>query len=970
MWEAGTWYAVQARYEADYKALVETESNNADQQASNLAASIRRNLHYLSGIPDTFSHALRVWRAVGAFGPQEPATTLSRQDAIARWSARPELKDLNEYLAKIQKNLGVDQIFVVNAAGDAIASSLGTAKGTSIGTNYADRHWFASSLKGERGMQYAVGRTTHVPGLYFSTPVYIQNVFRGAVVVKVDVPALAFLMTQTHAYVADANGVVIMAYESELLMRSLPKSPIADLSVESRMETYQRKDFPALSMHRLDPIAFPRLMQRAGESHPHVLAQNALPEYELTVYAEGELDELPLMQRERTASFISYSMLGVMLIVLGGGLTLYLNTLRAGKRALSRSEEQLRLLLESVNSGIWGQDAAGNCTFVNPAAARMLGYQREEMIGVGLHALVHHSHENGSPYPQAECPMFATGQDGIVRDTSGEVLWRKDGTSMQVEYASYPIRRDGKLEGAVVVFTDVTERKRLEQQAREYQMMHGQAIETSMDGYWVVNMEGRIIDVNDAYLRRSGYSRDELLSMRISDVEASESPEDTARHIEKILREGHDRFESRHRAKDGSVWPLALAVSYSPVGGGVVFCFLQDLTERKRQEAALELAREKAEAANEAKSEFLANMSHEIRTPMNAVIGLSQLALDMEDREQRNEFLNQVLDSSKSLMRILDDILDFSKIEAGQMTIERAPFELTSLLGSMGRMFSLRAKDLGLHFEVRREADVPNWLEGDIHRLRQILVNLLGNAMKFTKSGAVSLAVEHTTTAAGRVSLAFTVQDSGIGMSQDQVDNLFQPFVQADSSITRRFGGTGLGLAICKRLASLMGGAISVESEPGKGSLFRVELPFTLVNIETMLKPGKDAEPVRREHLKGKHVLLVEDNPVNQLVATQLLKKLGMTVEAAGDGQQALDRLADGQYDVVLMDIQMPVMNGIEATRLLRQQPRFADLPVIAMSAGVTLEEQERCDEVGMTGFVGKPVNFEELADKLAEVLG
>lgn len=977
VWMILSWNLVQQQYETGFARTVDEEARHAQQQADNLTGSIRRNLHYLAGIPETFAQSTRVVEAVSRFGTQSELLQMSKQQAIQRWGAQPDLARLNDYLKRIQTHLGLAQIFVVNAAGDAIASSLGMDSSTPVGTNYADRFWYTEARAGRAATQYAMGRTTFVAGLYFFAPVRINGVFRGAVIAKVNVPDLAFLVSQTESYVADANGVVILSYDKNKAMHTLPGAKALAMTPQALEDQYLRNALPALALQSYGDGRYPGLMQLAEDDVPHILTKSELPEFRLTLYSEGDLDALHALARERSADFWNASLLGALLIFGAGGILLYLRTLQRGRRALQRSEGELQLLLNSVNNGIWGQDRDGRCTFINPAAARILGYTRKELLGQPLHDVLHHSYPDGSPFPREACPMWQTGLDGRARDVGNEVLWHKDGTAVPVEYSAYPMVREDSLEGTVVVFADVTEQQRLEARAVEREQTHGKAISTSMDGYWLVDMLGNILEVNDAYLARSGYSREEVLGMTISDFEVHETVEDTISHIMKIVNDGQDSFESQHRAKDGSVWPVKLSVSYAPENGGRMFAFLQDLTERKQQEAELLEALHKAEGANQAKGDFLANMSHEIRTPMNAVIGMSELALITEDGTERKEFIAQVVDSSKTLMRILDDILDFSKIEAGQMRIEHDVFELRPLLEGLERLFG--ARDRRLQLDVRCEHEVPQAVIGDVHRLRQILNNLLGNALKFTTEGTVSLHVRVAVLRPPRVTLQFEIRDSGIGMSAAQLAQLFQPFQQADTSITRRFGGTGLGLAICKNLAELMGGAITVESAPGSGSTFLVELPFDVMlptqdeaaaeAVATATVVPTPAATEVPEVLSGKHALLVEDNRVNQVLATHILRRLGMQLTIVDNGQEAVDVLDRQTFDLVLMDIQMPVMNGIDATRLIRQDPRFAMLPIIAMSAGVTLDEQSRCNEVGMTAFVAKPINISELTSKLDEVL-
>jgi PAS domain S-box-containing protein len=494
-----------------------------------------------------------------------------------------------------------------------------------------------------------------------------------------------------------------------------------------------------------------------------------------------------------------------------------------------------------------------------------------------------------------------------------------------------------------------------------------------------VDRDLRYLFTNEHYRTQWGIDPQSMLGKTVSEVfgEAATAPwlDDLAQALL-----GRRLHYERELLLNGQVQHFMVDLVPDVAAGGEVlgtYLMAMDITDRKNAELMQAAGEQRAAAASRAKSEFVANMSHEIRTPMNAVLGVAYLLGNTELSAQQKEYVDMIRSSGNVLLGILNDVLDFSKIEAGRMELAPTVFQLGEVLDAVAQVMMPNAEARGIGLAIAADSSVPQSLVGDAMRLQQILINLVGNAVKFTAHGQVALRVARADGGAGAyqygadaVGLRFVVCDTGIGMDLEQQSRLFEAFNQADASTTRRFGGTGLGLAICRQLAELMGGGIAVTSTPGKGSEFVVTLPFQLARTEPLAPAAPALEEAGEQRLRGLRLLLVEDHPLNQVVARGMLEYAGASVDVAENGQLAVDRLRGhgGDYDIVLMDVQMPVMDGFAATAAIREELKL-ELPILAMTAGVMQSEQERCIAAGMNDFIAKPVDVEQMLDIIARHL-
>jgi PAS domain S-box-containing protein len=721
--------------------------------------------------------------------------------------------------------------------------------------------------------------------------------------------------------------------------------------------------------------------------------------------AERALEEAGrrrLAERRARADAGSWRLIAIVAVG-GGGAVLFV--LLAGAvlgrdiAARERADEEtawlnarLRAILDSAKQvAIIVTDLGGTVTVFNSGAERMFGYAAAEVIGrltpaafLRAEGVESHARELSRRLGREVRPensLFETARAGGEFEWT---CWRKDGEPLVVAVTMTGLEHDGKLAGSLAIGRDVTAQRRAEAEAaRSAERLRAVFDASTEVGIIVSDAEGVIRLFNVGAERLLGWTADEVVG-KLKPVVFHEPAEVDARRAELALELGRQPTEPEVFAfgivsggiedrewtyvrRDGSTLPVRVVLTGIRGEGGRLDGFLgviSDVREQRRAREEIGRARDLALRAAEAKSQFLANVSHEIRTPMNAILGMTGLLVDEAKDARQREQLETVRTAADALLALINDLLDFSKIEAGKMRLEEQDFDPREVVELAVELFASRARGKGLELSVAAGPDLPAAVRGDPGRLRQVLLNLVGNAVKFTERGSVRVGV-----AAAPDGLRFEIVDTGIGIPAESFARLFQSFSQVDGSTTRRYEGTGLGLAISRQLVELMRGRIGAESEPGRGSKFWFEVPLARGRA-----PARDEEPALPAPVAASRrlrVLVVEDNSVNQKVLLMLLRRLGHAAEAVAGGREALESLAGIRYDLILMDCQMPDMDGYETTRELRRReaPDGPRTPVVALTANVLPEDRQRCFEAGMDEFLAKPVRIEDLARVLADRL-
>ncbi|WP_132015087.1 PAS domain-containing hybrid sensor histidine kinase/response regulator [Hydrogenispora ethanolica] len=683
-----------------------------------------------------------------------------------------------------------------------------------------------------------------------------------------------------------------------------------------------------------------------------------------------------LVARDRTIRYISASnapiqnqtdtVLGVVVVFRD------ITRIKRIEELVLEKERLQQAILNNIPDLAWLKNEEGHYIAVNERFGSLLGVHPEAVVGKTDTEL----------WPEQLAKSLMNGDGEVVyfgrQFGSEEKIRVRGGDERWFEVIKTPIfAEDGRIVGSTGIARDITYRKNAEAQLRASQEKYSSLFANMSDGFayhQVVFDEQQnpidyvFLEVNAAFEKLTGWNREQLIGKRLTEIIPESAPivAERIRIFGMVALTGESIKLDTSQSELSSGWVSISAYSPQP---GYFAVVISDISGRKQAEAEMKQAKETAEAANRAKTEFLANMSHEIRTPLNGITGMIDLTLLTSLERDQRENLLIAKNCAGTLLNVINDILDFSKIEAGKLEIELIPFDLDELVHKALKAHLSSALKKGLELTVEVNPRTPRSLIGAPLRLLQVLNNLLSNAVKFTETGMVTLAVYHSYDRNDSVFLRFEVSDTGIGIEQSEMNRLFQTFSQVDGSITRRFGGTGLGLAIAKRLVNMMGGEIGVYSEKDRGSTFYFSVPVTLDAQDS--PPQKASLPDYLDLGSAQlHVLLVEDDPINQATVAKMLQRIGIKVDVATEGIEALHKLTRNSYNLILMDIQMPGMGGMETTRRIRELEAEAGghIPIIALTAHAFSDDTKKFLAAGMDGLVTKPVSIYDLSKNIAEL--
>ena len=623
---------------------------------------------------------------------------------------------------------------------------------------------------------------------------------------------------------------------------------------------------------------------------------------------------------------------------------------------LLAEKEKLELTLCSIGDGVITTDIDGRILTMNKSGEIITEWPSESVVNKPLFEILKVV-DRDTKIPLKDLLSLAIEKGQALGLKKNTVLITKNNNIKYVSASISPIKMPKGIIGVVIVFRDITRIRQAEENLSRYRILSDKANDIII----FTDIDGNITEANNAASVLYGYKKDEIIGKSIFELINPDRQLPIKIQLGGESNEGIF-YEAIAKKKDGTNFFVEASMQSTLIGSEKVLLSIQrDITERKKTRRELEEARERAEAANYAKSEFLANMSHEIRTPLNGMLGMIDLTLLTDLNKEQKENLSTAKTCASNLLNLINDILDFSKIEAKKLTLENINFDISEFIKQIIKPHSIKAEEKGLNFNYRIDDRIPEILNGDSNRLKQVIDNLLDNAIKFTSRGEINLEVKLNYNSKEAIKLEFSVSDTGIGIDTKDKDKIFGTFNQADSSITRKYGGTGLGLAISKHLVEMMDGNIGIESEKGKGSVFSFTVKLYPAKEESYdIAIKSEAISASEDSLK---VLVAEDDMINQIVIKRMLLEAGHIVEVVNNGEEVLESVAKKDFDIILMDIQMPKMDGVEAARKVRRREKGTGkyTPIVALTAYALEGDKEKYISLGMDEYISKPIRINNL---------